>query len=182
MKNIAVVCLVACLLAGCGTFGFLRSSKGGDAGVPVDALKAVASEIEMAVAAGQRDLNLADRDGVKINSPEIAQALRTRAVRHELVSNLMDTGFAWERPNGRIAILRSSAYKKATTSQERDRNALLIMNENQNRWTLYEGLIALNHWPSKALPVIERAFSESCKASLKSGQKFENESGKPQAK
>jgi len=173
---------MAGLLAGCGTLHVFRSLKGGTVQLPEDALKTAAREIEKAVARGQRDMKIEDRDGVTLNSPEIMQALRTRALRYELVSKLLDSGFACERANGRIGILRSSAYKKATTSQDRDRNALLVMNENQNRWTLYEGLLELNHWPSKALPAIERIFSEARKEEMKPGQKFENEAGAPQAK
>lgn len=182
MKTTLSVLLMAILLAGCSTFNFLRPLKGGTVPLPEDALKTAAVEIEKAVASGQRDMKIEDRDGAIVNSPEIIQALRTRALRHELVSKLLDSGFAWERANGRLSILRSSAYKKATTSQDRDRNALLVMNENQNRWTLYEGLLELNHWPSKALPVIERVFAEAVRDTMKPGQKFENEAGVPHAK
>lgn len=182
MKKTLSVLLMATLLAGCGTLNVLRSLKGGTVPLPEDALKTAAGEIEKAVASGHRDLKIEDRDGVVLDSPEMIQALRTRALRHELVSKLLDSGFAWERANGRLSVLRSSAYKKATTSQDRDRNALLVMNENQNRWTLYEGLIELNHWPSKALPVIERIFAEANRDAMKPGQKFENEAGAPQVK
>ncbi len=182
MKKTLVLCITALLMAGCGTLNAFRSLKPDFQDLPEEALRAAAAQIERAVAEGKRDLVLEDKDGLKLNTPEIVQAVRTRAVRAELTGKLLDTGFAIEQANGRIAILRSSAYKQATTRQERDRNALLVMNENSNRWAIYEGIIESSGLAPKSLAAIERVFFDARKDCMRSGQKFESDSGETQTK
>lgn len=182
MKRLIFVSLAFLLISGCSTLNAFRSLKPNYAALPEKALREAAQQIERDVAKGNRDLSLKDQEGLKLNTPEIAQAVRTRAARAVLVSKLLDSGFAWERKNGLISVLRSSAYKKATTAQERDTNALLVMNENQNRWTLFEGIVRENKLSSDALSGIQRIFFEARKSVMAPAQKFEDEEGKAAAK
>ena len=64
------------------------------------------------------------------------QAIRARAVRYPLIDAFLETGHAWEKQNSMISILRTKEYKTFGTRRDRDRNALLVFNQNENRWTL----------------------------------------------
>jgi hypothetical protein len=145
--------------------------------VPRDALQQAADLIEKIVAEGRRDADLSDVAGITVNTPEILQAIRTRAARIDLVNAVLDSGFAYEQNNGLLCLIRNSAYKRATTSRQRDQNALMVMGENNNRWTLYEKLIEANHWPSRALGAVQDAFHRARVAQLRPGQKYQDESG-----
>ena len=188
MKNFqfrAAVVLLAmtALLCGCAsiTSTFKRMSPDYST-VPADALKTVAQTIEKAVKEGNRELVLANQDGLNLDKPEIAQAVRTRAARAQLVTKLLSTGFAVEQKDGLISVLRSREYKKATTSDERDRNALLVMSENANRWSIYEGLVKFSNLPPNSLSAVQDAFYKARVELLESGQKYQDDAGKTVAK
>lgn len=173
---LAVVVLVA--LAGCTSvirpFTSLRPDY---SRLPANTVRQVAQEIEQAVQQGQREPAIADRDGVVVSAPAIVQAIRTRAARSEILNRFRDTGFAVELPNGRVEIDRGSAYQKATTRRERDRNALLVMQENADRWTIYEGLLKSSKLTSDALGAVQRIFYEERLKVMPDGQKYEDEKG-----
>ena len=101
----------------------------------------------------------------------------TRAARAALVDQLLSTGFAAEQPNGTITLLRSGEYKKATSARERDKNALVVMSENQNRWTIYEGIVKASNLRAKSLPAVQDAFYKARVELLQAGQKYEDPSG-----
>lgn len=183
MKTIqfrAAVALLALpvLFCGCATVSSIFGQGTPDySSVPADALNAAAQQIEKAVKEGNRELVLANQDGLNLDAPEITQAVRTRAARAELVSKLLSSGFAVEQKNGLISILRSREYKKATTSNERDRNALVVMSENANRWTIYEGTVRLSNLSPKSLSTVQDAFYKARVELLVSGQKFQDDAG-----
>ena len=145
--------------------------------LPLDALRRVASEIEREVLAGNREASFTDNAEVIINDPAILHAIRTRAARSELVLDFLLTGHAWERQDGRIWILRSKEYKKAGNSREKDRDAVVVMSENENRWTLYEGIAKQNGWSRRSLPAVEKAFFEERLKLLAPGIKYEDDEG-----
>ena len=99
--------------------------------------------------------------------------------RIELVNELLDKGFAWERRNGHLYIIRNREYKEATTRRERDRNALIVTGEWDDRWMLYEQLRKVNDFPPKALTAIQRIFHEARVEVMKPGQLYENIDGEP---
>jgi hypothetical protein len=183
MKNIHVGAIAAlltlsALLCGCGTISSSFGRMSPDyANVPADALKTAASNIEKAVKKGNRELVLTNLDGLALDSPEINQAVRTRAARAELIGKLLATGFAVEQKDGLISVMRSREYKKATTSDERDRNALLVMSENANRWSMYEGMVKLSNLAPRALSTVQDAFYRARVELLESGQKYQDDSG-----
>ena len=109
--------------------------------LPKEEVQQLATAIEAAVWAGDRDFAPQNTAGVIVDTPEIRQAIRTRAARSELLREFLASGFAYEQQNGLIHIQRNKAYKQATSSRQRDRNALLVMSENNNRWTIYEGIL-----------------------------------------
>lgn len=169
------------LLAGCASVApvstpFTRNAPDYSA-VPVEALREVAREIERQVAEGNREPALQNRDGITVDTPEIFQAVRTRAARVSLVNDFLDTGHGWERRNGRLWIIRSEAYKASGTSRTRDLDALMVNSENLNRWTLYEALIDESGLPSRALSAVEAIFLEARLEFMKPGQKYEDANG-----
>lgn len=145
--------------------------------VDKDALAKVALEIEKAVSGGNREPNIAGASGISIDTEEIRQSIRTRAARHELIATFLDTGHLFEARNGLVTIKRTSAYKKSTTSKQRDRDALLVLDENNARWMLYEGIIKASKLPPGALSAVQETFHRAQVEMLKPGQKYEDESG-----
>lgn len=187
MKNIhvgavVVLMVVSAVLCGCGTISSFTHMAPDYSSVPADGLKSTAKDIEKAVKEGNRDLVLTNRDGLVLDKPEIVQAMRTRAARAQLVAKLLSTGFALEQKDGLISVLRSREYKKATTSDERDRNALLVMSENANRWSIYEGIVKLSNLSPRSLSAVQDAFYKARVELLVSGQKYQDDKGNAVAK
>ncbi len=178
--------MMALVLGGCGSIlpsaPSLTRSGAGNSKVPVEALGEVAREIERQVAEGNREPVLQNREGVVVETPEIRQAVRTRAARAGLVSDFLDTGHGWERRNGRLWIIRTQAYKASGTSRTRDLDALMVNSENRNRWTIYEALIDESGLPSRSLSAVEDIFLEARLEFMKPGQKYEDVNGEPAVK
>jgi hypothetical protein len=173
VKRCVVLLLVAGMV-GCNTFVKVKPNY---SKVPVDALREVAIEIERAVQEGDRQPEIANREGIVVDSDVVKQAIRTRAARSELVNAFRATGHAWERRNGMIHIIRSAEYKKLGSRQDRDRRALLIWNEEQDRWRLYEGILKDSNFPRRAQEAIQRIFYEARLEVLPKGQKYEDAAG-----
>lgn len=167
------------LLTGCqsvlGPFGRIKPDYGV---VPKDDLRAVAHEIERAVQAGDREAVIAGREGIIVNTPVIMQAVRTRTARSALVNDFLDSGHGWERRDGFLWIIRSKAYKKECTRKSRDRDALVVYSEKDNRWAIYEGILKANGFSPKTLSTIRAIFYEARLACMRDGQKYEDTSGK----
>jgi hypothetical protein len=179
MKKAVVFVVALMVLAGCSTTNAFISMKPDYSALPAEDLKTVAAAIEAIVAEGQEEFTLDSAGGIVVDTPEIKQAVRTRAIRHTLVSEFLDSGFGIEEDNGLIAVQRSSAYKKATTSAQRDREALVVMSENNNRWTIYEGLLKANNWPPASLSAIQETFFQARVPLMKSGQQHQSETESP---
>ncbi len=144
---------------------------------PEEELRAAARAVEQAVARGDRDPDLGSFPGVVLDTPEIRQAIRARAARSELVSNLLDTGFAYEQRNGTIKMINSRAYRRSSNARERDQNALVVMSENQNRWALYEGIRKESEWAPGTLGAVQHSFYEARIPLLAPGHHYEDEHG-----
>ena len=172
MKSIAACILVALLAVGCRTTNSLVHLAPDYSELPVSALEALATEIETVVGEGQEEFSLEDAGDIAVDTPKMRQAIRTRAIRQPLISGLLDSGFAREEKNGLIAIKRTGEYKKATTSRQRDREAMLVMSENANRWDLYEGLVEANDWPPRSLSAVQDIFFKARASMLKPGQAY----------
>ena len=172
--------VVAC---GCAQVSSTIGDLGVDyADVPQASIEQVASDIEAAIDAGEREPALAAPEGVSLDSDSIRQAIRTRAARAELIDEFLNSGFAYEKRNGLISIRRSSEYKRATTRRERDRHAVLVMGENNDRWALYEGMVKASGFAPTALDGIQKAFAAARVQYLEAGQLYEDESGETVAK
>ena len=180
-KIFACVALAAC--AGCASTGTTGGSASGDRArsdkVPAETLRAAADLIERQVYDGNREPTLGGIEGLVIDTPEIQQAVRTRAARIELVVNFLNSGHAWERPNGRLWIIRSEEYRKEATSRRRDLDAIMVNGENRDRWTIYEGIIEANGLPQSTLKDIELAFFDARRVFMTAGQKYEGPDGEP---
>lgn len=166
------------LAAGCATvsgFSPFRFTPGA-ADLPKDAVDRLAQEMEAKVAAGEREMALTAPEGLVLGDG-VLQAARTRAIRSELVKNLLRSGFAVEQRNGTIALIRNRDYRKATSSRERDRNALVVMSENANRWTTYEGLVRDSGLKGGSLSGIQEAFYRARIPLLEPGMKYQDDSG-----
>lgn len=179
MSKAVLLLAAAAILAGCSTTNAFISLKPDYTALPAAELKSVASAIEAIVAEGQEEFALDQAGGIVVDTPEIRQAVRTRAIRHALVSEFLDGGFGIEQRNGLLAVQRSSAYKKATNSGQRDREALVVMSENNNRWTIYEGILEANNWPPASLSAIQETFFEARVPLMKTGQQHESDTETP---
>jgi hypothetical protein len=178
MRNLFLVFAALWLAAGCASVVNPFTHLTPDYSiVPENALRAVAVEIETAVAAGDRDVQIQDREGVVVSTPEIQQAIRTRAVRAALVKAFLDSGHACEQRSGMLNTLRSGDYKRSTSKRDRDRNALVVMGENSDRWALYEGIVAASKFPPRARGAVQDAFYRARLEQLGAGQKYEAEDG-----
>jgi hypothetical protein len=145
--------------------------------LPADAMREMALEIERVVQSGDREAVIADKNGIVVSSETVKQAIKMRIARAKLVNEFLDTGFGCEQKNGLLTILRGKEYKNATTYRERDRHALVVTNENQNRWALYEGIIEASNFPRRSLSAIQQTFHQARIENMTKGQKFEDESG-----
>ncbi len=171
-----IICLA--LLSSCRTVrSFIKLAPDYSA-LPQEDLIKTAKYIEEKIWAGEREPNLTNISSINLDTPQIKQAIRTRAVRSELVRELLDKGFIYEQNGGLIAIQRNSAYKRSTTRQQRDKNALIVMGENNDRWALYEGIIKANNYPSKSLSAIQDAFYKARVQLLQPGHKYQTPDGK----
>jgi hypothetical protein len=167
------------LFMGCQTFMPAFTSMRPDYDeLPAETLRETAIEIETAIQAAKVP-ELTNKPNLILDAPAIQQAIATRVSRIELVNELLDKGFAWERQNGHLYIIRNREYKQATTRRERDRNALIVTGEWDDRWMLYEQLRKVNNFPPKTLTAIQRIFHEARAEAMKTGQLFENEEGDP---
>ena len=148
------------------------------ADLPVDDLKTVATEIERAVHEQNREPGIANRGGIVVEDENITQAIRSRAARAHLIEAFLETGHLIEANNGLVSIIRSSDYKKLGSSRDRDRNAQLVIEENNNRWMLYEGILNASNFSPKSLPAVQRIFFDARMAFRADGTKYEDENGK----
>jgi len=170
----AVVLALALGLVGCHVFTRIKPDF---SRLPEAAMREVALEIETAIQEGEREPAIADRDGIVVGTDVIQQAIKQRAARRDLLNAFLDTGHAYEAANGLVMILRTREYKKAGTRGDRDRNALLVMNENADRWAIFEGFVDSSNLSSRACSAIQDIFHEARVAVMKAGQKYESESG-----
>ncbi|HDP35247.1 MAG TPA: hypothetical protein ENN29_09085 [Candidatus Hydrogenedentes bacterium] len=179
MSTRCVFSICALLLAaGCaGVGGSFIKLRPDYSKVPEAELRAAANAIEKAVQQGEREPALDVFPGVALDTPEIRQAIHTRAARVALINDLLNSGHAFEQRGGTIKILNSRDYKRSTTSRQRDQNALLVMSENQSRWTLYEGILKASQWPPGALGAVQHSFFEARVALMPGGQKYEDAQG-----
>ena len=173
MSKAVLILAAVAIMAGCNTTNAFISMKPDYSALPTDDLKQIAASIEAIVAEGKEDFTLEGPGGLIVDTPDIRQAVRTRAIRHALVTEFLDGGFGIEQRNGLMAVQRSSAYKKATTSNQRDREAMIVMSENGNRWTIYEGLLEANNWPPASLSAIQETFFQARVPLMKNGQQHE---------
>lgn len=147
------------------------------ADLPKEAVNQLAQEMEAKVAAGDREMNLSVPEELVVGE-RVLQAARTRAIRSKLIKNLLRSGFAVEQRNGTIALIRNRDYHKATSSRERDRNALVVMSENADRWTIYENLIRDSRLKGGSLSGIQDAFYRARIPLLEPGMKYQDDAGK----
>ena len=170
----AVVVLGVAAIGSLGCHSFVRMSPDYSE-LPVEGLKEVARAIEQAVADGVRAPSLPSQDGIVVSGDAVLQSIRTRAARSELITGFRETGHVAEMRNGTIAIINSREYKKESRRNDRARNALLIMSENDDRWKLYEGLVKDNNFPPRSLSAVQRIFFEARLESLGAGHRYEDE-------
>ena len=170
MKSTLSLVFLGLFVMGCNTTNSFMRLTPDYSDLPAAELRTLADEVEVLVSGEDGDRLLATSTAIVVDTPAMKQAIRTRAIRHPLISELLDTGFAEELGNGLIEIKRSRAYKAATTTRQRDREALLVMSENENRWALYEGLVKANGWRPNSLSAIQETFFKARVPLLKAGQ------------
>lgn len=170
--------LLGCSIVGCsGRLNPINHAQPDYTQLPTETVEEIALYIETQVAEGNRTPELSPHESFNIDSPEVQQALRSRAARAHLIQELLDTDHMYENKKGKIAILRSKAYKDSGTGNSRDRDALIVISENVDRTTLYESLQKLNNLNPAARSAIEEIFFNIRKQQLKTGQHYETSEG-----
>jgi len=166
--------VVMMLLAGCHTIMRVAPDY---ADLPVDDLKQIATDIERAIHEQNRQPEITNRGSIVVETDAIKQAIRSRAARAHLIEAFLATGHLVEANNGLVNILRTREYKNFGTGRERDRNAQLVLEENNNRWMLYEGILNASNLSPKSLPAVQRIFFDARLAFRADGTKYEDENG-----
>ncbi|MCL4217351.1 MAG: hypothetical protein KJ052_10165 [Candidatus Hydrogenedentes bacterium] len=174
----AIVTMILAVMCGCNTVmsPFVNLKPDFNA-LPAEEMRALALEIEQAVQEGNRNAQFEDRPGLIVNEEAVLQAIRTRAARSELVNQFRSSEFGVEEPDGLIHIHRTKEYNDATTYRQRDRNALLVMVENNDRWAIYEGIRETSKLTPRALGAIQRIFYEVRLETLPPGQNYKDTEG-----
>lgn len=173
-----IMVLLSTTISSCGTIRSFVHVAPDYSALPQEELMKTAQYIEEKIWAGEREPDLSKNTGINLDTPQIKQAIRTRAVRQELIKDLLDKGFVYEQNGGLIAIQRNNAYKRSTTRQQRDKNALVVMGENSDRWALYEGILKANNYPPKSLSAIQDTFYRARIQCLQQGHKYQTPNGK----
>lgn len=143
--------------------------------VPVDTLRTLATAIEREVRDGNRRSTFENAE--LSMDEEVLQAIHTRAARGEIVSDFLDTGFGWEKNDGLLAILRSNEYRLSGSSRSKDRDALVVMGENDDRWAIYEGIVEANNLGNSSLSAVQAIFAQVRIELLPAGQKYQDDTG-----
>lgn len=180
IRNASFAVSAVLVLAGCVVARPFTGAKPNFEGVPEQALREVAMEIERAVTSGIRQPDIPNRGGIVVTGQQVQQAIRTRAARAELVSALRETGYAVEKRDGLLYIEPGAGdqpYRDMTTRRERGRNAYLVMSENDDRWALYEGILDDSNLPGKSLGALQRAFYDARVMFLPEGHQYVNDEG-----
>lgn len=170
----AVLILCLSMLPACAT---LYSMGGSYDAFNEDDAHVVAAAIEQIVANQDRDGLLEPMGSIASFTDVVRQAIRMRAARASLVDELLSSGHFWERKNGLLYVIRTSEYKNQYTKGEKDRHAILINAENDNRWEIYEGLLAANNLNPENLDRVRQLFFEERITLMKVGQQYENADG-----
>lgn len=172
------ILMMSASFVGCARYGNpIGHTRPDYSNIPVKTVKEVALYLEKQAQAGNRSPILAARNSFNIDSPEIQQAMRSRAARAQLVKKLLDSGHMYEKTNGKIAIIRTKAYKNSGTSQSRDRDALVVISENIDRTIIYESLQDLNNLNPAARSAIIDIFFMTRIQLMESGQRYEGAEG-----
>jgi hypothetical protein len=176
-----LVCLI--VLAGCARYGNpLGRTEADYSNLPTESLHTAALYIEQQVVEQNRTPDLSDKENFKLNSPAVQQALRSRAARAHLVKDMLDSGYLFENNNGRIEIIRTKAYKDSGDAKSRDRDALVVISENNDRRMMYESLQEINNLNPADRSAIEEIFFNARKELLVVGHLYEGSDGKPVSK
>ena len=176
-----LACCLVILASGCKTISNpLVRSEADYTDLPKDTITEIAYYLEEQVRAEEREPVLKDRPNLIIDTPEIKQASRSRAARYALVQDLLNSGHMLEQSDGKLAVIRTSAYKGDTTRQDRDRHALIVISENRDRDIIYDTLRRANGYSIAARSAIEELFFVARKSYLEPGQKFRIDGGEIQ--
>ena len=145
--------------------------------VPEENLRQAARDIERAIQAEDEGFEVRDHDGLVFDTETIRNAIAGRLGRAGLVDELRSQQFAYEDRRGTLSILRGSAYNAATSRQDRNRHALIVTNENNMRWQLYEGVVKANDFRSRALDAVRAIFTEARREVMPAGQPYQDMDG-----
>jgi hypothetical protein len=147
-----------------------------------DAMLQAAIMMEQGVIDGVREPELPDVPGINMDAPEIKQALRSRAARVHLVQEILFSGHSREQQNGKVAIIRSNAYKNSKNSKQKDRDALFIISENRDRDLLYSSIEDANSLSPAGRSAVVKLFAKARVQLMPENQKYQDESGDTRVK
>ena len=103
---------------------------------------------------------------IKTMTPEIQQALSGRQNRYSDLQNLKSQGAIGENKSGYVEILNSAPGGAATVNQE-----------NEDRRTLYRGIVDQNNLGAQGMSEVERVFAEVQRDKARPGDFIQSPSG-----
>jgi hypothetical protein len=171
MKRYILIIALLALFPACAMFG-----KGKP--FPEESMKKLVTSIEDAVRQGDREAKIPECDGLTAASTEFAQLLRTRAARYPAYQELMDAGYGYEEQDGLVAINATKDYRKATKSRERARHALVVLQENNDRWAMYDTLLKENKIGGGKLKQLRAIFGAVRVGGMPQGWLYQDADGK----
>jgi len=180
--HLVAFCVLLALLAtaGCSSFDNpLWRSKADYTEVPAEVLHDLALEIEQIVMNGDHGVQVKGRDGVELADPLIKQAIRSRTMRYKLLVPIYEEGYICEKPNGHLYLydILAKEYRKSRTRREKNRDALIVSNETNDRRRLYMAIIEANNYKARARTAVEEIFYKARISILPDGYKYENMDG-----
>ena len=176
----ALCALAAVLaLAGCRSAGKSLGRSTPHPQVPEEALYNAALDIEEAVMNGDPDAEIPSREGLELAAPRIRQAIRTRTMRYKLLVPLYEEGHICEKANGHVYLYNvlAKAYRKSRERRQKNRDALIVMNETNDRRALYMAIIEANNFKTRARTAVESVFYRARIAVLPEGYQYEDAEG-----
>ena len=118
-------------------------------------------------------------DGVIIGQPDVTTAIESRRERFDECARYKAMLCIGENRRG------LAHYRECDECKDRQiRNlvSMLILSENTDRWTIYEGIVKSNRLPSSALKTLREAFRTEHESRASSGELYQTQAGEWRSK
>jgi len=171
-----VLCVVlTAALMGCAMFG-----PGSAESLDAETARQIASLVETVVAGDMEAELLPDSVGsVTIRLPAVMAAIESRRNRFASCARYKELNCIGENREG------LAEYRKCDACQNRGTRNLvyaLIVAENDDRWSIYEGIVKSNHLGRSARKTLQQSFRAEHEARASSGELYQTPEGEWRSK